>query len=75
MPIYEYRCAGCGKEFEKLVRSSEVPECPACHSTRLEKKLSVFATASADSAQAALPEGCASCGTPGGPGACMMRPH
>ena len=33
MPIYEYVCASCGKEFEKLVRqSSPAPECPDCHS-------------------------------------------
>ena len=33
MPLYEYRCQECGKEFEKLVRSiSSTPEveCPHC---------------------------------------------
>lgn len=75
MPIYEYACPKCGNEFEVLVRSGTTPECPGCHSTQLEKKLSVFATASTDGAaaqRAALPEACASCGHPGGPGACAF---
>jgi putative FmdB family regulatory protein len=73
MPIYEYACPQCGHEFEALVRSGTTPECPTCHSTRLDKKLSVFATASADAApQHAMPEACASCGHPGGPGACAF---
>lgn len=72
MPIYEYLCASCGKEFEKLMRSSDTPECPACHGHDLKKKLSVFATATASTGagSSAMPEGCASCGHPGGPGAC-----
>jgi putative FmdB family regulatory protein len=73
MPIYEYACPQCGHEFEALVRSGTTPECPSCRSTRLDKKLSVFATASADAApQHAMPEACASCGHPGGPGACAF---
>ncbi len=41
MPIFEYSCNSCGKEFETLVRgSSPAPECPACHGTELQKKLS-----------------------------------
>jgi len=70
MPIYEYACPQCGNEFEALVRTDTTPECPDCHSTKLEKKLSVFATSSPDAApsRAAMPEGCASCGHPGGPG-------
>jgi putative FmdB family regulatory protein len=74
MPIYEYACQDCRREFETLVRSGTVPECPQCRSTRLEKRLSVFATATAgaDSAQA-LPGPCGSCGLPGGPGSCALR--
>lgn len=74
MPIYEYRCSDCAAEFEKLVRSGDVPECPKCHSVSLEKKLSVFATAGADAAAPAMPAmgPCGSCGHPGGPGACAF---
>lgn len=72
MPIFEYQCASCGKEFELLVRnSSSAPECPGCSGTELRKKLSAFAMiTSSASAQAELPASCQSCGNPGGPGAC-----
>lgn len=77
MPIYEYACNDCGCEFEALVRSDTVPECPQCHSVSLDKKLSVFATAgataSAVSEAAPVAHGpCGSCGHPGGPGACGL---
>jgi len=57
MPIFEYQCASCGKEFEILVRSSSpAPACPDCRGTELRKKLSAFATLTgAASAQAQLP--------------------
>jgi len=76
MPIFEYQCASCAKEFEILVRnSSTVPECPACHGTELRKKLSTFAAVMGTaSAQAELPASCQSCGNPGGPGACAFNP-
>jgi putative FmdB family regulatory protein len=75
MPIFEYQCAACGKEFEKLVRNSAVvPDCPACSSTDLRKKLSAFATISvAASSQAEFPASCQSCGNPGGPGSCAFN--
>ncbi len=41
MPIYEYQCSACGKEFEYLVfKSSEVPDCPACQSQKVTKLMS-----------------------------------
>lgn len=32
MPTYEYRCGGCGEEFEKFQRMSDEPgaPCPEC---------------------------------------------
>lgn len=41
MPTYEYRCTGCGAEFEKFQRMSDEPvaECPEC-GKRAERKLS-----------------------------------
>ena len=41
MPLYEYSCRKCESEFELLIRGSEQPECPECHSTKLEKLFSV----------------------------------
>jgi len=44
MPIYEYRCSGCGEEFEVLVASRKAkPACPQCASKKLERKFSTFA--------------------------------
>jgi len=41
MPIFEYKCNGCGKEFEALVFGSEKPDCSACKSSDVEKLMSV----------------------------------
>jgi putative FmdB family regulatory protein len=75
MPIHEYACHDCGREFEALIRSDTIAECPGCHSTDLEKKLSVFATASSSTPQpmpaACMP--CGSCGHPDGPGGCALN--
>jgi putative FmdB family regulatory protein len=74
MPIYEYACAACGTEFEKLVRqSSPAPECPGCHSTDLRKKLSAFASPGSLAGERELPAPCGSCGHPDGPGACRFQ--
>jgi putative FmdB family regulatory protein len=41
MPIYEYQCDNCGRQFEWLTRAGERPECPACGERRLTKQLSL----------------------------------
>lgn len=48
MPIYEYKCKACGKQFEKLVRHSDTPDCPDCQSCELER---LFVPAAAISTQ------------------------
>lgn len=76
MPIFEYACQQCAHTFELLVRSSTVPECPHCHSTQLDKQLSVVGrvggTASKDVAPMTMGP-CGSCGHPDGPGACAIH--
>ena len=59
MPIYEYACQECGKEFELLVsseRSADLQTCPHCASDRLSRKFSTFASLSS-SAQACPAKG------------------
>ena len=46
MPLYEYRCRACAHQFEALVRTGDVPACPACQSGDLEQLLSMFAVSS-----------------------------
>ena len=49
MPLYEYRCGGCGRLFERLVRSwNEAVECPSCASGEVEKQVSTFAFTGTD---------------------------
>lgn len=76
MPIFEYVCTACGKEFEVIVRDSTKPQCPQCRGTKLRQKLSVFAVAGSgkSSGAAAEPAGgaCGACGDPRGPGACSL---
>jgi putative FmdB family regulatory protein len=44
MPLYEYRCAGCGQEFERYVATAAARvACPGCASADVKRKLSLFA--------------------------------
>jgi len=46
MPIYEYRCAGCGRVLNFLVRSiasHKPPACPKCGHANMQRVLSRFA--------------------------------
>ena len=59
MPLYEYKCRGCGQNFEALVRPSdtEAPACPSCKSQDLERLLSLFAASSDGTRSLALKDG------------------
>jgi putative FmdB family regulatory protein len=52
MPIYDYKCRGCGDEFELIVLKTTVVECPSCQSRDLEQLLSGFAVSSESITQA-----------------------
>ena len=54
MPIYEYSCKSCGREFETLVRPGSTPACPACAGTELERLLSLPAVHSSGTHALAL---------------------
>ncbi|MBI5864567.1 MAG: zinc ribbon domain-containing protein [Planctomycetes bacterium] len=68
MPIYEYRCAACGHEFELLIRSQgeeRIAACPKCETRKIERVPSVFSAHAA--AASPLPRGgCGRCGDPNG---------
>jgi putative FmdB family regulatory protein len=60
MPIYEYKCEGCGKDYEQIRRMSEADsnlECPECQSRSVKRQLSSFAAHSGGSAPQAVPAG------------------
>ena len=40
MPIYEYQCDACSKEFEELVYGDEDPPCPQCGADKTRKLMS-----------------------------------
>ena len=56
MPIYEYRCRACGRDFEALVRDAKAPPCPHCDSEDIERLLSLFAVSSEGTREIALKE-------------------
>jgi len=69
MPIYEFHCEKCERDSEILVRSKDWKgaKCPNCGSTKLAKKLSVFASRTANGGEAptcsGVPSSCGMCGT------------
>jgi len=69
MPMYEFECDDCGKEFETLVRrESDIPaiSCPACAGGRVTKMLSV-PSAKVSAGPSLMPMNCGpgpNCGKP-----------
>jgi len=67
MPIYEYRCLDCKKEFELLVLSRSLADevsCSECGGTHVERKVSTVGccgSSGSDHAGSHVP----SCGTSG----------
>ena len=71
MPIYEYQCNTCKKEFEELVFKDEVPPCPHCDSNKTSKLMSRpcyhmagggYAPSSGGSCAGCAGGNCATCG-------------
>jgi putative FmdB family regulatory protein len=54
MPLYDFRCRGCGHEFEALVRPPETSIlCPSCRQSDVERMLSAFAVSTDERRSAA----------------------
>ena len=62
MPIYEYRCSGCGADFERLVSPRDRVACPDCGSSRVKRQLSVVAAPRSHGGEAEGTGGCCSGG-------------
>ena len=53
MPLYEYKCLGCGEQFEMLILTAAQPvACPSCAGESVERLLSMFAVSSSSTRQA-----------------------
>jgi putative FmdB family regulatory protein len=81
MPIYEYRCEPCDRDFETLIRGNgDVAHCPECGSIDVAKQFSVPASAHTNGSQAGMlpicgpaPGPMGSCGAGGcGSGMCSI---
>lgn len=45
MPIYEYRCGGCGERFDELQpMGAKAPPCPGCGTEGAERLMSLVAS-------------------------------
>ena len=75
MPIYEYYCEKCDKNFECLIIGSDKPECTTCSSKKVTRLMSscgfvskggggetTRASASASSCGGCAATSCAGCG-------------
>jgi len=65
MPIFEYACAQCKHEFEKLVlNSSEKISCPKCKSKKVSRMMSAFAFSVGGKFKSTASSSCGSCSAP-----------
>lgn len=73
MPIFEYHCNGCNRDFDAIVDLGEEPDkCKHCSGTDISKKFSCFATkvdnrsrssvSSASSCSSCTSHSCSTCG-------------
>jgi len=66
VPVYEYVCRKCSRQFEELVFGDTKPSCPGCQSNDLEKMMSVVAVGKGQ--PDVPPSPCGSCSSRGGCG-------
>ncbi|MFB0532132.1 MAG: zinc ribbon domain-containing protein [Desulfatiglandales bacterium] len=62
MPIFEYRCLECDKDFELLVFGNQEVSCPACEGNNVKRLLSVFSHKSDGDFSSSHGSSCSSCG-------------
>lgn len=72
MPIYEFHCASCNKDFDELVQNPKAVsgvKCPTCGGMDVERKISTFSAHATGSPPCGLPSGnaCCDCSDPNRP--------
>ena len=55
MPLFDFRCTDCKKEFETLTTSANIEEveCPACGSKHVNRLISTFAVGKGSASKSA----------------------
>lgn len=61
MPIFEYHCVKCDKDFEVLVLGNQRVSCPSCNGKKVKKLLSVFSHKSEGEFSSSKGSTCTSC--------------
>lgn len=62
MPMYEFLCRKCGREFEELVFGpGDEVACPGCGGPEVERRMSTFAFRSGGKLSAPGGSGCSGC--------------
>jgi putative FmdB family regulatory protein len=75
MPLFEYACRDCGRQFEAFVTAARTPECPGCQGSQLSKLLSspgMVGVSAPRAASSPQPSG-GGCGAGGAGCACRMN--
>ena len=62
MPIFEYHCVECDKDFEVLVFGNQEVFCPTCEGNKIKRLLSVFSHKSDGDFSSSQGSSCSSCG-------------
>ena len=73
MPIFEYLCQDCGREFETFVTGDRKPACPGCQGANLGKLLSRPGMVGVSERSRARAPSFAGCGAGGAGCACRMN--
>ncbi|MCK5244168.1 MAG: FmdB family zinc ribbon protein [Desulfobacteria bacterium] len=61
MPIYEFHCMKCNKDFELLVMSKDEVMCPACNGRDVKRLLSGFSSKSDGQFTSSQGSSCSTC--------------
>jgi putative FmdB family regulatory protein len=76
MPIFEYLCHDCGREFEAFVTGERKAACPSCQGANLGKLLSrPGMVGAADRSQPSPEPSFGGCGAGGASCACRANMH